>query len=213
MSDQLSAPPDTWREQCTVCGAVRRPASCVPALSWTVHSDTDGGQSVVSAADELDRSGDGVEVDLAGIRFCDCSGLHVLLRVRHRAREAAKALTVRFSSRAVQRLLELNGTVDVLATRTKAAQDSGTDSRTETEHLRRALQTRPTIDMARGILMASYALTSEQAWHVLVTTSQNSNTKLHVLAERLLGTVHGPKLPEPLAGQLAKALREHTDQG
>lgn len=60
--------------------------------------------------------------------------------------------------------------------------------------------------------MASYTLSAEQAWNVLVSTSQNSNTKLHLLAETLLNTVHGENLPEPLAGHLAKALQQHGSQ-
>jgi hypothetical protein len=60
--------------------------------------------------------------------------------------------------------------------------------------------------------MASYTLTAEQAWHVLVSTSQNSNVKLRLLAEELMSTVQGERLPEPLAGHLAKALHEHGGQ-
>ncbi|MFH8795023.1 ANTAR domain-containing protein [Streptomyces sp. NPDC017941] len=60
------------------------------------------------------------------------------------------------------------------------------DLRTTVSQLRRAMQTRPTIDLARGILMSSFALSPESAWDVLVTASQNTNTKLHSLAEELV---------------------------
>ncbi|MGX1549206.1 anti-sigma factor antagonist [Streptomyces adustus] len=237
------------QEQCTDCGTQPRPASHLPALSLTVHTGARDRHTLVTASgeidlhsspalgqvlqDALDQSADGVDIDLTGIAFCDCSGLNVLLRVRRHARETAKTLTVRVSSPAVQRLLELTGTVDVLtATDTAQAPGTGGDKapsgpeqgaeqgadptadnvKTENDQLRRAMQTRPTIDIARGILMASYTINAEQAWQVLVTTSQNSNTKLHLLAETLLSTVHGHNLPKPLADHLAKALREHGSQ-
>ncbi|MGW2827439.1 anti-sigma factor antagonist [Streptomyces sp. NPDC001443] len=244
MSGHVTALPGD-QEQCIDCGAQRRLASCLPPLSLTVHTGTHDRHTLVTASGEIDfdsspalgqvlqdalnQSADGVVVDLAGIAFCDCSGLNVLLRVRRHAREAAKTLTVRVSSPAVQRLLELTGTVDVL-TATDTAQAPGTegdkapsgpehgaaptadDVKTENDQLRRAMRTRPAIDIARGILMASYTISAEQAWQVLVTISQNSNTKLHLLAETLLGTVHGHDLPKPLADHLANALREHGSQ-
>ncbi|MEU9731781.1 anti-sigma factor antagonist [Streptomyces sp. NPDC048002] len=233
------------QEQCTDCGTPRRPAHSLPTLSLTLHTGAHGRHTLVTASGEIDynsspalgkilhdaleRSTEGVEVDLAEIAFCDCSGLNILLKVRRRAREAAKTLTVRVSSPVVRRLLELTGTLDMLTAADSAstagaeddgprrplgpehdaAGEAGAAMRTENDQLRRAMQTRPAIDIARGILMASYRISADQAWHVLVSTSQNSNTKLHLLAETLLNTVHGEKLPEPLAGHLAQALREH----
>ncbi|NUP21237.1 MAG: anti-sigma factor antagonist [Streptomyces sp.] len=248
MSDHVTALVGD-EEQCIGCGVPQRPTSWVPGLSLTVHVDAHGLHALVTASGEIDldsspaldrilqdalnQSTDGVEVDLAHIAFCDCSGINALLHVRRRAREAAKTLTVRVSSPAVQRLLELTGTLDVLTTTDTAQAPSTGDVRslpalgpehgsdrdpaddalkTENDQLRRALQTRPAIDIARGILMASYTLSAEQAWNVLVSTSQNSNTKLHLLAETLLNTVHGENLPEPLADHLANALQQHGSQ-
>ncbi|RSO09240.1 hypothetical protein DMH18_17490 [Streptomyces sp. WAC 06783] len=68
------------------------------------------------------------------------------------------------------------------------------------------MQTRPAIDLARGILMATFSLTSEAAWAALVTTSQNTNTKLHRLAEDLVNSVHGPVLSENVRGHLGAAV-------
>jgi hypothetical protein len=70
------------------------------------------------------------------------------------------------------------------------------------------MQTRPAIDLARGILMASFSLSPEVAWTVLVTASQNTNTKLHVLAQDLVGTVQGTPLPEEVQQQLAAAVAQ-----
>ncbi|MET7601974.1 ANTAR domain-containing protein [Streptomyces avermitilis] len=80
------------------------------------------------------------------------------------------------------------------------------DLRLEVGQLRRAMQTRPVIDLARGVLMASFGLSAEDAWTVLVTVSQHTNTKLHQIAEELVDTVQGAPLPEPLQRQLAEAV-------
>ncbi|MEU2394645.1 STAS domain-containing protein [Streptomyces sp. NPDC007369] len=47
-----------------------------------------------------------IMLDLSAVRFCDCSGLNVLLRARH----AHRLLVVTAASRPVTRLLEVTGT-------------------------------------------------------------------------------------------------------
>ncbi|MFG2652592.1 ANTAR domain-containing protein [Streptomyces sp. NPDC048436] len=90
--------------------------------------------------------------------------------------------------------------------------DTGADAESDeslrivVSQLRRAMQTRPTIDLARGILMSVFSLSPEASWDVLVMASQNTNTKLHHLAEDLVGTVHGPELPEAVQKQLVAAV-------
>ncbi|GGU46702.1 ANTAR domain-containing protein [Streptomyces violascens] len=76
----------------------------------------------------------------------------------------------------------------------------------EVEQLRRAMETRPVIDLARGALMASFSLNRHDAWNVLVTVSQHSNSKLHQVAEHVLGSINGEPLPQPLQKHLAAAL-------
>lgn len=76
----------------------------------------------------------------------------------------------------------------------------------EVEQLRQALETRPVIDLARGALMASFQLSSQDAWNVLVTVSQHSNSKLRQVAEKVLDSINGDPLPRPLQQQLAAAL-------
>ncbi|MEV5597167.1 ANTAR domain-containing protein [Streptomyces sp. NPDC052496] len=76
----------------------------------------------------------------------------------------------------------------------------------EVAQLRRAMQTRPAIDLARGILMATFTLTPEAAWSVLVSVSQNSNTKLHRLAQNLVDSVQGSALPEAIQEHLGAAV-------
>ncbi|MER7399376.1 ANTAR domain-containing protein [Streptomyces sp. NPDC000151] len=90
-------------------------------------------------------------------------------------------------------------------------EDTDQDLRALVAQLRRAMQTRPTIDLARGILMASFGLSPEAAWDVLVAASQNTNTKLHRLAGELVGTAQGSTLSEAVHHELRVAVaKAHT---
>ncbi len=167
----------------------------------------------------LDRSIGGADLDLRGVDFCDCSTLNVLLGLRHRALHEGKTLVVRSAGPTAERLLTLSGTFSLFAPADEDADDMDPSSPDETEdesmlqdlrievvQLRRAMQTRPTIDLARGILMASFGLKAEDAWTVLVMASQNTNTKLHHLARDLVATVGGEALSEPVQKQLSAAI-------
>lgn len=81
--------------------------------------------------------------------------------------------------------------------------DEPQDERVELEQLRTAMETLPVIDQAKGVLMAAYSLTPEDAWKILVSVSQHSNVKLHAVAEDIVanapdGDVQGsfPKMIE-----------------
>ncbi|MFF6947814.1 ANTAR domain-containing protein [Streptomyces iakyrus] len=168
--------------------------------------------------DMLTLSGGGVDLRLDAVGFCDCSGLNALLDLRTRALDQGKTVTIRSCGVAVERLLDLTGTRELFtdsalperpappAPPDTDPQESSRELRAEVAQLRRAMQTRPTIDLARGILMASFNLTPEAAWSVLVRTSQNTNTKLHHLAQDLVGTVRGSTLPEQVQRQLSAAV-------
>lgn len=56
----------------------------------------------------------------------------------------------------------------------------------EIDGLRRRLLTQPAIEQAKGVLVASYGIDADTAFSVLVRLSQNTNTKLHVLAADLV---------------------------
>ncbi|MFF7884814.1 ANTAR domain-containing protein [Streptomyces sp. NPDC007896] len=86
--------------------------------------------------------------------------------------------------------------------------DAEQDLRTEVVQLKRAMQTRPVIDLARGVLMASFGLSADDAWSVLVEVSQHTNTKVHHVAEDLVGAVNGDPLPDPLRQQVSTAVAE-----
>jgi GAF domain-containing protein len=55
-------------------------------------------------------------------------------------------------------------------------------------HLQRALDSRPVIDQAKGILMERFKVTADQAFSVLTRMSMESNTKVRDLAERFVAT-------------------------
>ncbi|MGI3197726.1 ANTAR domain-containing response regulator [Streptomyces sp. GLT-R25] len=105
-------------------------------------------------------------------------------------------------------LVRGNKTADTNRLEAQAASDhaDGQHLRTEITHLKRALQTRPIIDLARGVLMASFGLSAEEAWTVLVEASQHTNTKLRYVAEELVNAVNGDDIPEPFQQQIAAAV-------
>ncbi|WP_078532780.1 ANTAR domain-containing protein [Streptomyces hokutonensis] len=72
------------------------------------------------------------------------------------------------------------------------------DPRIELVQVRGAMRTRPVIDLARGVPMASFGLTPKYAWDVLVTVSQNTNIKPHHVAEEIVRAVTGPPFAEDL---------------
>ncbi|WP_020118996.1 ANTAR domain-containing protein [Streptomyces canus] len=174
----------------------------------------------------LDRSATGVDLDLDEVRFCDCGGLNVLLSLRREALDQGKTVTVRAYSPVVGRLLELTGARELFVTEHSARpegpgaveeqpqpMDVDQELRLEVDQLRRAMRTRPAIDVARGIVMASFGLSAEDAWTVLVTASQNTNTKLHELAQELMGAIHGAAVPEQVQQQMAAAVAKVREQG
>ncbi|RSN94626.1 antitermination regulator [Streptomyces sp. WAC 05379] len=169
----------------------------------------------------LRRSVRGVDLDLKGVTFCDCAALNILLALRLRALRQGKTVVISASGAVVDRLLDLTRTRELFAGPgadgegasaagsrevAEVSEDFVEDLRIEVAQLRRAMQTRPTIDLARGILMASFGLSSEDAWTVLVEASQNTNTKLHALAGDLVTAVKGEPLPEAVREQLSSAV-------
>jgi hypothetical protein len=63
--------------------------------------------------------------------------------------------------------------------------------RAEVTDLRRAMESHPVIDRARGMLMALGPCTADEAWEVLVEVSQHTNIKLRQVAAELAATPEG----------------------
>ncbi|MBG0850639.1 anti-sigma factor antagonist [Streptomyces spinoverrucosus] len=194
--------------------------AAVPPRSLSIATQPDGARSVVvvrgeldlQAADELSdilrqalkSATEGIDLDMGGVTFCDCSALNVLLAIREQALADGRTVTIESHSLATERLLSLTGTLSLFTAET----DDGIDHElgVEVVQLRRAMQTRPTIDLARGVLMATFGLSPQDAWHVLVMVSQNTNTKLHRLAQDLVSAVKGEPLPDSVQRQVAAAV-------
>ncbi|MCF3134168.1 ANTAR domain-containing protein [Streptomyces olivochromogenes] len=169
-----------------------------------------------SLHDALGRSARGIDLDLSELEFGDCSALNVLLTVRRQALAEGKTITVTAASPEAERLLTLT---DTYALFSSSAEDTSAsvampvpprrdneELQSEVVQLRRALRTRPEIDLARGILMASFGLSADEAWEVLVMASQNTNTKLHRLARDVVTTVKGTPLSGGVQNKVTAAV-------
>ncbi|WP_367318111.1 ANTAR domain-containing protein [Streptomyces sp. HUAS ZL42] len=89
----------------------------------------------------------------------------------------------------------------------------------EKEQLAHAMESRPVIDMARGVLIASFACQPEDAWEILVTVSQHANVKLREVADAVTAAATGKPMPTELQDHLAAAVQtwqaghEHGSSG
>ncbi|MEU0969361.1 ANTAR domain-containing protein [Streptomyces sp. NPDC005917] len=224
-------PEPPLEELSTSPGGVLCPPSSVDALRvWT---GPDGDRVTVTVTGEfcfddsedlrralreaLARSDEGVDLDLGGLAFADCAALNILLALRGQAVAAGKSIVVTAASPAVERLLSFTDTYALFSpARDHTSPYEDDDERllqTEVVQLRRALRTRPDIDLARGILMASFGLDADEAWEVLVSASQNTNTKLHRLAQDVVTAVRGAPLPDSVRKQLTAAVARTRPAG
>lgn len=76
----------------------------------------------------------------------------------------------------------------------------------EVAQLRQAMQSRPVIDQARGVVMVWGACSAEEAWQVLVHLSQHTNTKVRTVAAHVVAAACGEPLPEALEAVLNRVL-------
>jgi anti-anti-sigma regulatory factor len=189
-----------------------------------VHGCTD---TLVGTLAALPDGVAGVELDLSGVSFMDTAGLTFLdLLTDYGRRYGVQVRTTGWRGQPL-RVLELVGldTTDPLRSALPADSSARTASavareraeqldllRLEIEQLRHALDSRPVIDQARGVLMAAHGCTADQAWDILRETSQRSNTKLRHVAAALTASAvpGGPPPPEPLRTALRTAVSRHT---
>ncbi|QDQ15847.1 anti-sigma factor antagonist [Streptomyces spectabilis] len=232
-----AAQPGIGRAEGRAGRAVSR--STAPQSELRLHTRAEGDRLVVTVRGDLDldtdqelrrelraalsRSGQGIDVDLGGVEFCDCCGLNTVLTVRQQALDEAKSVRIRAISPAAERVFALADALPLFTTGADAevdalspaegsgnSGDSEVNLRVKVVQLRRAMQTRGPIDTARGILMAVFALGEEEAWDVLVMTSQNTNVKLYLLAQQVVGSIKGAPLPEATQEQLSAAVTHVT---
>ncbi|CAM5278018.1 ANTAR domain-containing protein [Streptomyces griseorubiginosus] len=163
---------------------------------------TPRGNLVHGCADTLSRALarlpegiDRVELDLRGVTFMDTAGLQLLEVLDTYGRRRGVPVSATGWNEQPQRVLKMAGLdpedpLNGPGTRREPVPSvvvlERTQQldllRTEVEQLRRAIVTRPLIDQARGVLMATHACSSDQAWDILREASQLSNTKLRKVA-------------------------------
>ncbi|WP_252538662.1 ANTAR domain-containing response regulator [Streptomyces sp. RO-S4] len=168
-----------------------------------------------------------VDLDMSGVHFMDTAGLEFLEVLRDHARRQAMPVTTARWSGQPRRILELAGldTTDPLRSPAPAVGMPSVASavalerqerlhllQEEVEQLRQAIASRPVIDQARGILMATYGCSSDEAWHILRDASQLSNTKLRTVAESLTASAaaEGIAPPPEVRTALARALERRS---
>ncbi|MEU7472916.1 ANTAR domain-containing protein [Streptomyces sp. NPDC044984] len=170
-----------------------------------------------------------VDVDMSGVHFMDTAGLEFLEVLRDHGRRRSVPVTATRWNGQPRRVLERAGldTTDPLRSPAPEGAPPGTVSAValereerlqlleeEVEQLRRAIASRPVIDQARGILMATYSCTSDEAWHILREASQLSNTKLRTVAEALTAgaEAEGAPPPEEVRSALSRALARRSSR-
>ncbi|MFJ5560300.1 ANTAR domain-containing protein [Streptomyces sp. NPDC093250] len=168
-----------------------------------------------------------IDVDMSGVHFMDSAGLEFLEVLRDHGRRRRLPVTATRWNGQPRRILELAGLDTMDPLRSPAPHGAPSPALTavarereerllllqeEVEQLRQAIASRPVIDQARGILMATYGCTSDEAWHILREASQLSNTKLRAVAEAVAAgsRPNGPRPPEAVRDALSRALaRRH----
>ncbi|WP_149549846.1 ANTAR domain-containing response regulator [Streptomyces marokkonensis] len=170
-----------------------------------------------------------IDLDMSGVHFMDTAGLEFLEVLRDHGRLRSLPVTATRWNGQPRRILELAGldTTDPLRSPAPDSVPSPLSStvarereerlnllQEEVEQLRRAIASRPVIDQARGVLMATYGCTSDEAWHILREASQLSNTKLRTVAESLTASAEaeGAPPPEAVRAALSQALARRSSR-
>lgn len=168
-----------------------------------------------------------VEVDTSGVSFMDTSGLRFLDVLGEYGRRRGVPVALTGWQGQPLRVLELVGLdgSDPLTAAPFAGSRARSGSavareraeqlrllRAEVAQLRHAIESRPVIDQARGVLMAAHSCTPEQAWHILREASQRTNTKLREVAAALVASTApgGPAPPGALRAALRAAVARHV---
>lgn len=87
------------------------------------------------------------------------------------------------------------------------APDTAAALHREKEEFENAMESQPVIDMARGVLMATFTCSPEDAWEILMTVSQHANVKLREVAQAITAAAAGEPMPAVLQEQLASAVQ------
>lgn len=187
-------------------------------------------QALSEKLDQLPSGTARIDLDMSGVYFMDTAALDFLEVLRDHGRRRSVPVTATGWNGQPRRILELAGldTTDPLRSPAPQGIPSPVASavarereerlrllQEEVEQLRQAIASRPVIDQARGILMATYGCTSDEAWHILREASQLSNTKLRDVAEALTACAEaeGTPPPEEVRTALSRALARRPGLG
>jgi anti-anti-sigma regulatory factor len=178
--------------------------------------------TLADALGELPAGTGRIDVLMDGVTFMDTAGLQFLDLLDSYGRGHGVPVTTAGWTGQPRRVLELAGldTADPLRHPAPGAPGPGAPAssavaleraeqlgelREQVEQLRRAIVSRPLVDQARGVLMATHACTVDEAWDILREASQRSNTKLRTVAAAVTsGAGTGGPPPPP---ELRRALR------
>ena len=170
-----------------------------------------------------------IDLDMSGVHFMDSAGLEFLEVLRDHGRRRRLPVTATRWNGQPRRILELAGldTTDPLRSPAPHGTPPPAPSavarereerlhllQEEVEQLRQAIASRPVIDQARGILMATYGCTSDEAWHILREASQLANTQLRAVAESLTAcaATEGTPPPEEVRIALSRAAARRSSR-
>ncbi|MFI0236033.1 ANTAR domain-containing protein [Streptomyces sp. NPDC016845] len=170
-------------------------ADALRLTGLTLFNHWDGEQMVVSVRGDLHlheeqelnsvlrplllASDGSVGLDLSRVEPCGCSAVNVFLSVDPLAEDPA----------------------------CESVDGHRADLGREVAQLRRAMQSRGTIDMARGVLVAAFGISPQDAWEALVDVSQRTNIKLHLVAQHLVDSTAGDRaLPKNVQSQMSAVI-------
>ncbi|MET9762638.1 ANTAR domain-containing protein [Streptomyces sp. NPDC006372] len=80
----------------------------------------------------------------------------------------------------------------------------------ENAQLRQAVGSHATVDQAIGVLIAVHRILPAAGFEVLREISQQTNIKLHSVAESVIGWALGKPLPGPVAEELDEAVQRRS---
>ena len=149
-------------------------------------------------------------IDLSGVTFMDCAGLHPLLEAKT---DLGERLLLRSIPDRVAELLRLTGLDAVFGIEPDDVRSAFTLAGAETVLLeeqvasqRATAGSRARIDQAKGLVMAIHGCDAEQAWRMLFRASRDQDVQVRELADALTQAVAGPGRSRPSA-PLAAALK------
>ncbi|GAA4547500.1 ANTAR domain-containing protein [Streptomyces collinus] len=90
---------------------------------------------------------------------------------------------------------------------------SPTQLEQENDQLRRAVASHATVDQAIGVLIAVHRIAPAAGFEVLREVSQQTNHKLHSVAQSVIGWALGDPLPRLVGKELDAAVQRRSRRG